>query len=202
MGNRTHQHLGETMPLFARCAFTLGVAVTAFALLSGGARAQNAARIARGRYIVEGPGGCGDCHTPGALTGKPDMARPLGGSDIGWAVPGLGVFVGPNLTPDKKTGLGTWTAEQIVTAFTRGRRPDGRILAPAMPWRDFAHLTRSDAFAVAVYLKSLRPVRHAVPGPFGPGQKVTLPVMTMLPAGVYNRLAKSRSPSGEARRNP
>ena len=181
------------MPCFTGCTLALGVALTAFCLSPGKAEAQNAAQIARGRYIVEGPGGCGDCHTPGALTGKPDMARTLGGSDIGWAVPGLGVFVSPNLTPDKQTGLGNWTTEQIVTAFTKGRMPSGRILAPAMPWRDFAHLTRSDAFAVAAYLKSLKPVRHTVPGPFGPRQKVDVPVMTVLPAAVYNRMLKPGS---------
>jgi mono/diheme cytochrome c family protein len=77
--------------------------------------------------------GCGDCHTPGYFLGKPDMARNLGGSDVGFAIPGLGVFVPPNLTPDKETGLGNRTAKQIVTAVTTGKTPDGRMLAPIMP---------------------------------------------------------------------
>ena len=47
-------------------------------------------------------------------------------------MPGLGVFHGPNLTPDQETGLGKWSAEQIVTAITRGQRPDARMLAPIM----------------------------------------------------------------------
>ena len=64
---------------------------------------------------------CFDCHTPGYFFGKPDMARYLGGSDVGFEIPGLGVFVGPNLTPDKETGLGNWTSEQIVTALHTGR---------------------------------------------------------------------------------
>lgn len=187
----------------AHCAVALGVAVALLGLSPGQADARNAAQIARGRYIVVGPGGCGDCHTPGALTGKPDLTRTLDGSDVGWAVPGLGVFVPPNLTPDKRTGLGAWTAEQIVTAFTKGRTPTGRMLAPAMPWRDFAHLSRSDALAVAAYLKSLKPVRHQVPGPFGPGQKVVgVSVMTLLPADAYNALPKPGSQSGEAGRSP
>jgi hypothetical protein len=45
--------------------------------------------------------GCNDCHTPGYFFGKPDMARFLGGSEVGFEIPGLGVFHGPNLTPDK-----------------------------------------------------------------------------------------------------
>ena len=116
----------------------------------------------------------------------------LGGSDVGFAVPGLGVFVPPNLTPDNETGLGNWTAEQIVTAFTKSRRPDGRVLSPAMPTQGFAHLSRLDALAVAAYLKSLEPVKNAVPGPFGPSQKIDVPVMILLPAAVYNRLLEER----------
>ena len=143
----------------------------------------------RGKYLVE-LGGCSDCHTPGNFLGHPDMKRFLGGSDVGFAIPGLGVFVGRNLTPDKETGLGKWTRQQIITAFTTGKRPDGRMLAPIMPWRALAHLTRRDAESIAAYLQSLPPVEHAVPGPFGPNEKVSVFVMTVLPADVYNGMPK------------
>lgn len=136
--------------------------------------------VGRGKYLVTIMG-CGDCHTPGNFLGKPDMAHPLSGSDVGFEIPGLGVFVGRNLTPDKETGLGNWTEDDIVTAFTTGKRPDGRILAPAMPWMDFAALTKDDARAVAAYLKSLPPTRHAIPGPFGPNEKVTVLVYKIVP---------------------
>jgi mono/diheme cytochrome c family protein len=136
----------------------------------------------RGKYLVTF-GGCGDCHTPGALLGKPDMARMLGGSDVGFEVPGLGTFYGPNLTPDAETGLGKWSKEQIVTAFRTGVRPDGRQLAPSMPWRGFAVLTDDDAFAIAAYLQSLPPVVNKVPGPFGPNEKATAFVLRTIPPG-------------------
>lgn len=152
-------------------------------------RADASALTERGKYLVN-LGGCSDCHTPGNFLGHPDMKRYLGGSDVGFAIPGLGVFVGRNLTPDKETGLGTWTRQQIITAFTTGKRPDGRILAPIMPWRAFGKLTHRDAEAIAAYLQSLPPVRHAVPGPFGPGEKVPVFVMTVLPAEVYNNMPK------------
>jgi mono/diheme cytochrome c family protein len=138
--------------------------------------------IARGKYLVQ-LGGCHDCHTPGYRGGKPDKARYLGGSDVGFATPGLGFFVPPNLTPDKETGLGNWTSEEIVTALQTGVRPDGRILSPVMPWRNFANLTRPDALAIAAYLKSLPPVNHKVPGPFGTQERPTVPVMTIVPPG-------------------
>jgi mono/diheme cytochrome c family protein len=155
-----------------------GAAALAVAVWTAPGFAQD--QVARGKYLTTIMG-CGDCHTPGNFLGKPDLAHPLSGSDVGFEVPGLGVFVGRNLTPDKETGLGTWTADQIVTAITTGKRPDGRVLAPAMPWMDFAALTKEDAHAIAAYLKSLPPTRHAIPGPFGPNEKVTVLVYKIVP---------------------
>ena len=144
-----------------------------------GATADDA-EIARGRYLVN-LGGCLDCHTAGYFFGKPDMTRYLGGSDVGFEIKGLGVFVGPNLTPDKETGLGEWTSGQIVQALKTGKRPDGRELAPIMPWRAFAKLSEADAAAIAAFLKSLPPVHRKVPGPFGPNDKPTVFVMKIVP---------------------
>jgi mono/diheme cytochrome c family protein len=148
-------------------------------------------RVERGKYLVE-IGGCTDCHTPGNFLGHPDMTRYLGGSDVGFAIPGHGVFVPPNLTPDKETGLGTWTAEQIVAAITTGERPDGRVLVPSMPWRNYAHLTKYDALAIAAYLKTLPPISNKVPGPFGPADKLTGFVMSAQPAEVYSGLPQPK----------
>jgi hypothetical protein len=47
-------------------------------------------------YLVQF-GGCIDCHTPGYFFGKPDMLRALAGSEVGFEIPDLGVFYGPNL---------------------------------------------------------------------------------------------------------
>jgi mono/diheme cytochrome c family protein len=136
----------------------------------------------RGKYLVT-LGGCNDCHTPGYFFGNPDMLRFLGGSDVGFELPGQGVFVGPNITPDKETGIGTWTPEQIVTAIQTGIRPDGRILAPIMPWHAFSELTADDALAIAAFLQSLNPVRNQVPGPFKPGEKVSTFMFRIVPPG-------------------
>ncbi len=136
--------------------------------------------VARGKYLVT-LGGCQDCHTPGHFFGKPDMARALGGSEVGFDIPGLGTFYGPNLTPDKDTGLGKWTDAQVMAALRTGVRPDGRVLAPIMPWRSLAMLTDQDAAAVVAYLRSLPPVANKVPGPFGPGETPTSFVMKILP---------------------
>jgi mono/diheme cytochrome c family protein len=149
-------------------------------------------QVDRGKYLVT-VGGCNDCHTPGGLI-NPDMTRMLSGADLGFGIPGLGVFVGRNLTPDKETGLGNWTTEQIVTAFTTGVRPDGRILAPWMPWKAFSQLSSADAQAIAAYLKSIPAVKNPIPGPFGPEEKPSLPVFTVVPGDVYASMPKPPPP--------
>jgi mono/diheme cytochrome c family protein len=139
-------------------------------------------QITRGKYLVA-LGGCNDCHTPGYFFGNPDMSRFLGGSDVGFEIPGQGVFVGRNITPDKETGIGSWTPEQIVKAIQTGERPDGRILAPIMPWHAFAKLTADDAMALAAFLQSLNPVSNQLPGPFKPGEKVSTFMFRIVPPG-------------------
>ena len=137
------------------------------------------AQIDRGKYLTV-VAGCTDCHTPGHFLGKPDLQHYLGGSDVGLEIPGLGVFYGPNLTPDAETGLGKWSAAEIVTAMQTGVRPDGRQLAPAMPWRAYANIKADDALAIVAYLKSLPAVNNKVPGPFGPTDKPTSFVMKVV----------------------
>lgn len=159
----------------------LAAVVMVASLLSAPARADDA-EIARGKYLVT-IAGCNDCHTPGYFFGQPDMARYLGGSDVAFEIPGLGAFAGPNLTPDPETGIGKWSTEEIVTALQTGKRPDGRELAPIMPWHAFANLTAEDVASVAAVLKSLTPVDHKVPDPVGPGKTVTTFLFRILPPG-------------------
>ena len=149
------------------------------ALIGSPAGAADSGLVERGKYLVT-IGSCTDCHTPGHFLGKPDLKRRLGGSEVGFEIPVLGVFYGPNLTPDDETGLGRWSEHDIITAIRTGRRPDGRMLAPIMPWAALAALTDSDAAAVAAYLKSLPPVKNKVPGPFGPDEAPTSFVMKIV----------------------
>jgi mono/diheme cytochrome c family protein len=158
------------------------VAGAVLGLLAGFGWARDAGAetpVERGKYLVTVIG-CSDCHTDGSFAGKPDMAHFLGGSSVGFEVPGLGYFYGSNLTPDAETGLGKWSAKEIVTAITTGVRPDGRELAPIMPWRGLSHLKPNDAKAIAAYLKSLPPVHNKVPGPFGASEKPTAPYFKVL----------------------
>lgn len=135
-------------------------------------------RPARGEYLATIMD-CGGCHTGGALTGRPDPRLHLAGSGIGFGIPDLGVFYPPNLTPDRDTGLGAWSETDIVRAIRTGVRPDGRVLAPIMPWRNYAALTDEDARALARYLKALPPVRNAAPPMAGAGETPPAPFLAV-----------------------
>ena len=140
--------------------------------------AQSQERIKRGEYLVTIMD-CAGCHTPGIFLGKPDPDRAFGGSEVGFQIPGLGIFYPPNLTPDPETGLGKWSEADIVKAVRTGVRPDGRVLAPVMPYHNYGKLTDADAQALASYLKSLKPVRHQVPAITGATEKPTAPYLTV-----------------------
>jgi mono/diheme cytochrome c family protein len=169
------------MKVFAGVALAAaaGAVLAAATLLP---RAHADAQVDRGKYLVT-LAGCNDCHTPGYFFGKLDMARYLGGSEVAFEIPGVGAFPGRNITPDKETGIGSWTTEQIVTALQQGKRPDGRTLAPIMPYHAFSYLTKEDALAIAAFLQSLTPVKNEVPGPFKPGDKVSIFTFRILPPG-------------------
>jgi mono/diheme cytochrome c family protein len=165
------------------------LAVLTFLFLAAGA-ASAETPVERGRYLAT-IGGCGDCHTPGGMLGTPDPKRLLGGSDVGFGDPSSGVWVGGNLTPDKETGLGAWTTDQIVAAFTKGETPQGRKLSEIMPWPALSHLTPDDARALAAYLQSLPPVHNAVGGPYKAGETPDVPyVSTVIPTKTYMALPK------------
>lgn len=136
-------------------------------------------KLKRGEYLVTIMD-CAGCHTPGIFLGKPDMQRRLAGSEVGFHIPGLGIFFPPNLTPDRETGLGSWSEADIVKAVRQGTRPDGRMLAPAMPYKAYGSLSDADASALAAYLKSLKPVANKVPAISGPNEKAAAPHLSVV----------------------
>ena len=152
-------------------------AALVFCSLPGLAAVADDDLLARGQYLVTIMD-CTGCHTGGSLIGQPDPQRFLSGSEIGFGGP-FGVVFPPNLTSDKETGLGNWTDEQILAAIKEGRRPDGRVLVPVMPWPSYAMLTDDDAQALVAYLRSLKPVSFRTPAPVAPGDKSTAPFLTV-----------------------
>lgn len=135
----------------------LGLA--AFVVISGAASAQNA--LQRGDYLVNTIMTCGNCHSPkgppAAIAGK-DFSGGLRFDEPPFDV------TAPNITPDKDTGIGNWSAADIRKALIDGVRPNGVPLA-VMPWNFYAILTPGDADAIVAYLQSLKPVSNKVPDP-------------------------------------
>lgn len=102
----------------------------------------------RGAYVVALTGGCG-CHNSEAGTFA-------GGGEFG-------PFYAANITPDPATGIGDWTAQEIVDAVRLGQHPDGSNLG-VMPYHYFSQMSDEDAFDMAAYLlNSVEPVENEVP---------------------------------------
>jgi len=105
---------------------------------------DNPALIERGAYLAR-LGNCAACHT---TTG----GEPFAG---GRAIPTpFGTLYGSNITPDRDTGIGTWSADDFWRALHDGRGPDGRLLYPAFPYTSYTHLSREDADALYAFLRS------------------------------------------------
>jgi mono/diheme cytochrome c family protein len=96
-------------------------------------------------------GGCASCH---AVTGQ---ARTMLGG--GLAIPSpFGTFYAPNISPDKKDGIGEWTEANFVTAVTKGTSPAGTHYFPAFPYGSYQHARIEDVRDLFAYLKTLPPV--------------------------------------------
>jgi mono/diheme cytochrome c family protein len=138
--------------LAQRARAAIGVAI--LANFTGAAAVPGDPAIARGKYLVATVGRCGDCHTPLTWLGAPDAERYLGGSPGG-----LRGKRAPNITPDPKTGIGGWSADDIVALLKDGMTPDSDFVGGAMAEivRNTARLTDDDRRAIALYLKAVPP---------------------------------------------
>ena len=105
----------------------------------------------RGRYLVEGPGHCAECHSPRDMFGGIIAGRRFSG---GVAPDGKGNA--PDITQAK---LGSWSADDIDTALTTGFTPDGDSLGGEMAAvaRNIGQLPEGDRAAISEYVKSLPP---------------------------------------------
>lgn len=109
------------------------------------------AQLRRGEYLARA-GNCAACHT--ARGGEPYAG--------GRAIPTpFGDVYASNLTPDRKTGLGDWSADDFWRALHNGKARDGSFLYPAFPYPNFTKVTREDADALYAYLRSIPAVEQA-----------------------------------------
>lgn len=131
------------------CAALL--AITAMSqTASPGTASKASGNVARGKYLVNNVGTCGDCHTPLDKKGQPIKGQELQGAVLMFKptipIPGW-MAIAPGIA-----GLPNWTEDQGIEFFTTGKKPDGAMAAPPMP---AFRLNKTDAAAVVAYLKSL-----------------------------------------------
>lgn len=109
-------------------------------------------KLARGQYLVEGPGHCGECHTPRNLAGATDLSRWLGGAPN---PEGRGRI--PNISPSGD--FGDWSQSDIVYFLESGFTPDfdsvGGLMVAVQ--ENLAMLEGGDREAIAAYLKAIPP---------------------------------------------
>jgi mono/diheme cytochrome c family protein len=112
----------------------------------------------RGAYLVEGAEHCGLCHTP---------KNAMGGDENGQAMQGSIVqnWYAPNLTGDRRSGIGDWTVEDIALYLKTGRNRYDMASGPMAEavTHSTSQLTNADLRAIAVYLKDLLPAGGAPP---------------------------------------
>ncbi len=113
---------------------------------------DNVKLIKRGEYLAK-VGDCIACHTETKTNAKPFA----GGR--GLVVPPFGTFFTPNITPDKKYGIGSWTDKQFINAMHHGIGAKGENLYPAFPFMYFNKITTKDLLAIRAYLNHI-PAAH------------------------------------------
>jgi hypothetical protein len=181
----------------ALCGFMACFFVARSSTLSGQTPAAGMqTQIARGEYLTNA-GVCDDCHTPKLFTPKgpsPDMSKRFSGapadaklppipsgviSPTAWGALGTndmtawagawGVSFAANLSPDKATGLGSWTEAAFLKALRTGKHKGVlRDILPPMPWQSIGKLNDADLSAMFAYLQSQKPIGNKVPDPIPP----------------------------------
>ena len=159
---------------------------------------ETANLVAHGRYLAT-IGVCEACHTPPAVMPEADQVEDLKlRSNPNWfqyldndrkmagGVPFIlrfgstssGFVSTSNITPDPETGIGNWSEEEIMSVLREGKRPGGGALFRFAPHTFYSSMAEEDARAIAVYLKTLPPVKNLVsprslPFPVAPAESVT-----------------------------
>lgn len=123
--------------------------------------ADQSAELRRGQYLVEGPGHCGECHTPRNIIGGIHQDAWLAG---GPNPDGEGKI--PNITPHAD-GIADWTADDIAFYLESGLSPDFDVVGGSMSrvQQNMARLPASDRAAIAAYLKAVPAVGMTNPVP-------------------------------------
>ncbi len=109
------------------------------------------AQVKRGQYLVEGPGHCGECHTPRNLLGGPKFSQWLSGAQN---PEGKGFI--PNITSGQG-GIDAWSEDQIASMLKDGLTPEFDSVGGSMGdvVKNWSHVSDEDRLAVAAYIKAI-----------------------------------------------
>jgi mono/diheme cytochrome c family protein len=173
------------------------------------ALSSDSATLARGQYILYGPGHCVECHGDMSKFEQKEKGEiiPLSGGKV-FKLPVGEIYV-PNITQDKETGIGNLETKAMARALRYGIRPDGTVMFDFMP---FHNTSDADLTAIFSYLKTIEPIKNEVPKstlnvlgkivnafiikPFGPSEEVPKSVVidTTVAYGKYlaNSVANCR----------
>jgi mono/diheme cytochrome c family protein len=116
--------------------------------------------VERGRYLAEHVALCGDCHTPRNFIGVSQRSLYMAGAKKG----PFGEEI-PNITPDKETGIGDWSRNDIAEILVTGTKPDldnVQGLMEEVVEAGYKRMKREDALAIADYLKSIPPIKNKI----------------------------------------
>lgn len=145
---------GHAARRLAALAFALFACALQAADLTGTVPSHDAggdATVQRGEYLARAAD-CFSCHSE---PGQPPFS---GGAAL--STP-FGKLYAPNITPDPKTGIGNWTAEDFAKALREGVNRHGEALYPAMPYESYTQLTDPDVAALWAFMRSVPAVRRA-----------------------------------------
>lgn len=136
---------------------------------------QQQALLARGAYLVEGPGHCGACHTGRGFAYQEKALTASSGAYLAGGGP-LDGWIAPSLRADDLDGLGRWSEEDIVVFLKTGRNNHGAVFGGMsdVVVDSTQYMTNSDLKAIALYLKSLPPSGGRPPFTYSPAQAQAL----------------------------
>ena len=114
--------------------------------------AAKSARWNRGAYLVQGPGHCGECHSPRNVLGGVIDSGSLSGGVVD-------SFLAPNISSDPTWGIGDWSEDELVAFLKTGTTHKGVVFGPMVDvvHQSLAYLTDDDVHAIASYLKNTPP---------------------------------------------
>ncbi|MDJ0630230.1 MAG: cytochrome C [Rhodobacter sp.] len=132
----------------------------------------------RGEYLVRGPAGCGNCHTPlgpeGPIARQELAGRLVEENDAFTAI-------APNLTPASR--IADWSDAELGRAIRDGLRPDGSLIGPPMPYAMYRGLSDDDVASMVMFLRTLAPVEN---DPGSSAYRIPLPPAYGPPVGTVS----------------